>query len=126
MRACDTLMRRSSRHCFGKRRMSNITSGGRFPHRLRKENGSGSLEESRPSTLVLSPVGRARRGKVAAGSAYRKRPLTRTRPRDRNHKREVTMVRQLLLAAAFVSLMSSAASADITILVPSGSEGDGI
>src|SRR5262249_20409453 len=55
----------------------------------------------------------------------RKRPLTRTRPRDRNHKREVTMVRQLLLAAALASLMSSAAWADITILVPSGGEGDG-
>jgi len=36
------------------------------------------------------------------------------------------MVRQLLLAAALASLMSSAASADITILVPSGSEGDGL
>jgi multiple sugar transport system substrate-binding protein len=36
------------------------------------------------------------------------------------------MVRQLLLAAALTSLMSSAASADITILVPSGSEGDGL
>jgi multiple sugar transport system substrate-binding protein len=36
------------------------------------------------------------------------------------------MVRQLLLAAALTSLMSTAASADITILVPSGSEGDGL
>jgi multiple sugar transport system substrate-binding protein len=36
------------------------------------------------------------------------------------------MVRQLLLAAALASLMSTAASADITILVPSGSEGDGL
>src|SRR5262245_10286765 len=37
-----------------------------------------------------------------------------------------TMLRQLLLAAAVTSLMSSAALADITILVPSGSEGDGL
>jgi multiple sugar transport system substrate-binding protein len=36
------------------------------------------------------------------------------------------MLRQLLLAAAVTSLMSSAALADITILVPSGSEGDGL
>jgi multiple sugar transport system substrate-binding protein len=36
------------------------------------------------------------------------------------------MFRQLFLAAAFASLMSSTASADITILVPSGSEGDGL
>ena len=36
------------------------------------------------------------------------------------------MFRQLFLAAAFASLMSSTASADIIILVPSGSEGDGL
>src|SRR5262245_2074393 len=36
------------------------------------------------------------------------------------------MVRNLLLTAVFASLMSSAASADITILVPSSSEGDGL
>jgi multiple sugar transport system substrate-binding protein len=36
------------------------------------------------------------------------------------------MVRQLLVALAVTSLMSSAALADITILVPSGSEGDGL
>ena len=36
------------------------------------------------------------------------------------------MVRKLLLTAAFASLMASTASADITILVPSGSEGDGL
>jgi len=36
------------------------------------------------------------------------------------------MVRKLLLTAVFASLMASTASADITILVPSGSEGDGL
>lgn len=36
------------------------------------------------------------------------------------------MVRKLLLTAAFASLMASTAAADITILVPSGSEGDGL
>jgi multiple sugar transport system substrate-binding protein len=36
------------------------------------------------------------------------------------------MVRQLLVALAVTSLISSAALADITILVPSGSEGDGL
>jgi len=36
------------------------------------------------------------------------------------------MIRRLLLSAVFAFLMASTASADITILVPSGSEGDGI
>jgi len=36
------------------------------------------------------------------------------------------MVRTLLLTAAFASLMASTAAADITVLVPSGSEGDGL
>ncbi len=36
------------------------------------------------------------------------------------------MVRKLLLTVAFASMMASTASADITILVPSGSEGDGL
>ena len=36
------------------------------------------------------------------------------------------MIRQLLLSVAAASLMATAASADITVLVPSGSEGDGL
>lgn len=36
------------------------------------------------------------------------------------------MVRKLLLTVAFASMMASTAAADITILVPSGSEGDGL
>jgi multiple sugar transport system substrate-binding protein len=36
------------------------------------------------------------------------------------------MVRKLLLTAAFATMMASPAAADITILVPSGTEGDGL
>src|SRR5262245_29878360 len=121
-------MGKSSRRCFGRRRMSSITSDGRSLKRCRKEKRQRLLEESRQSTLVLpSLVGAAVAG-VSPPARHNEQEGAPTRrgPRVSNHEREDPMFRQLFLAAAFASLMSSTASADITILVPSGSEGDGL